>query len=145
MVICLERGADLHIAQLMPLPFTVSCFTDSLKSRLVLPFWYWLTRVGPLNRCVCVCVVVYFFWLVNACFYCVRFSFFHAKPRDWLGETSPKWPILCGVGHKTTTQSVSVWQSLICVFLLSKTELLPQSTTLVCCRCIVCTYMYTLG
>ena len=34
----------------------------SLKSRLVLPFWYWLTRVvpdkGPLNGCVCVCVYV---------------------------------------------------------------------------------------
>ena len=27
MVICLERGADLHIAQLMPLPPTVSCFS----------------------------------------------------------------------------------------------------------------------
>ena len=43
-VICLERGADLHTAQLMPLPLTV---------RLVLPFWYWLTWVvpekGPLN------------------------------------------------------------------------------------------------
>ena len=25
MVVCLERGADLHIAQLMPLPLTVSC------------------------------------------------------------------------------------------------------------------------
>jgi len=25
-VICLERGADLHTAQLMPLPLTVSCF-----------------------------------------------------------------------------------------------------------------------
>jgi len=34
----------------------------SVKSRLVLPFWYWLSRVvpekGPLNRCVCVCVCV---------------------------------------------------------------------------------------
>ena len=33
----------------------------SAKSRLVLPFWYWLTRVvpekGPLNGCVCVCMV----------------------------------------------------------------------------------------
>ena len=32
----------------------------SVKSRLVLPFWYWLTWVvpqkGPLNGCVCVCV-----------------------------------------------------------------------------------------
>ena len=26
-VICLQRGADLHIAQLMPLPHTVSCFS----------------------------------------------------------------------------------------------------------------------
>ena len=27
MVICLERGADLHMAQRIPLPLTVSCFT----------------------------------------------------------------------------------------------------------------------
>jgi len=27
MVICLERGPDLHMAQLMPLPLTVSCFS----------------------------------------------------------------------------------------------------------------------
>ena len=27
MVICLERGADLHMVQLMPLPLTVSCFS----------------------------------------------------------------------------------------------------------------------
>jgi len=27
MVICLERGADLHTAQLMPLPLTVYCFS----------------------------------------------------------------------------------------------------------------------
>ena len=27
MVICLERGADLHITQQMPLPLTVSCFS----------------------------------------------------------------------------------------------------------------------
>ena len=26
-VICLERGADLHTAQLMQLPLTVSCFS----------------------------------------------------------------------------------------------------------------------
>ena len=57
MALCLEQGADLHMAQLMPLPLTVSCFS---KSRLVLPFWYWLTQVvpekGPLNGCMCVCV-----------------------------------------------------------------------------------------
>ena len=57
MVICLERGADLHMAQLMPLPLTVSCFS---KIQIGLPSWYRLTRVvlekGPLNGCVCVCV-----------------------------------------------------------------------------------------
>jgi len=41
MVICLERGADLHMAQLMPLPLS------SVKSRLVLPFWYRLTQIVP--------------------------------------------------------------------------------------------------
>jgi len=58
MVICLGRGADLHMAQLMPLPLTVSC---SSQSRLVLPSWYWLTWVvpeeGPLNGCMYVFVV----------------------------------------------------------------------------------------
>ena len=59
-VICLERGADFHMAQLMPLPLTVS---SSVKSRLVQPFWYRLTWVvlekGPLNGCVCVCVLLF--------------------------------------------------------------------------------------
>ena len=27
MITCLERGADLHMAQLVPLPLTVSCFS----------------------------------------------------------------------------------------------------------------------
>ena len=44
----------------------------SVKSRLVLPFWYWLTRVvldkGPLNRCVCVCNCMK--WHVNQCKSC---------------------------------------------------------------------------
>jgi len=35
MVVCLEQGADLHMAQLMPLP---PLSLASLKSRLVLPF-----------------------------------------------------------------------------------------------------------
>jgi len=44
MVICLGQGADVHMAQLMPLPLTISC---SSKSRLVLPFWYRLSWVVP--------------------------------------------------------------------------------------------------
>ena len=34
-VICLERGADLHMAQLMPLPLTVSC-----SSKIQIGFTY---------------------------------------------------------------------------------------------------------
>jgi len=53
-VVCLEQGASLHIAQLMPLPLTVSCFS---KIQIGLAFWYRLTWVvpvkEPLNGCVC--------------------------------------------------------------------------------------------
>jgi len=41
-VVDLEQGAGLHIAQLMPLPLTVSCFS---KIQIGLPFWYRLTQV----------------------------------------------------------------------------------------------------
>jgi len=57
-VICLELGADLHLAQLMQLPLTVSCFS---KIQIGSTFWYRLTWVVPEKRavkwiCVCVCV-----------------------------------------------------------------------------------------
>ena len=42
----------------------------SVKSRLVLPFWYRPTRVvldkGPLNGCVCVCVIIIIITTNNA-------------------------------------------------------------------------------
>ena len=48
------------MAQLMPLPLTVSCFS---KIQIGLPFWYRLTWLVPdkglLNGCVCVCVCVF--------------------------------------------------------------------------------------
>ena len=56
-VICLERDADLHTAQLMPLPLTVSCF---FKIQIGFTFLV-LAHVGsPGKRAVkrvCVCVV----------------------------------------------------------------------------------------
>jgi len=39
----LERGTDLHIAQLQPMPLTISC---SSKSRLVLPEWFCFSGAG---------------------------------------------------------------------------------------------------
>jgi len=50
-------------------------------------------------------VEVYFFGLVNVCFWCVRFSFSIPSQEIGLGS-SPKWPILCGVGRKTTTNQL---------------------------------------
>ena len=50
MVICLERDADLHMAQLMPLTLTVSCFS---KIQIGFTFLVVLEK-GPLNVCVCV-------------------------------------------------------------------------------------------
>ena len=51
MVICLGRDADLHMAQLMPLTLTVSCFS---KIQIGFTFWYRLTRVVPAVKWVCV-------------------------------------------------------------------------------------------
>ena len=56
MVICLERGADLHMAQLMPLPLTVSCFT---KIQIGFTFLVLAHPGSPGKRAikrVCVCV-----------------------------------------------------------------------------------------
>ena len=58
MVICLERGADLHMAQLMPLPLTVFC-----SSKILIGFTYLLpAHLGSPGqravKCVCVCVFV---------------------------------------------------------------------------------------
>ena len=58
-VICLKRGEDLHMAQRMPLPFTVSCFT---KIQTGFTFLVPAHLGSPGKRavkwvCVCVCVV----------------------------------------------------------------------------------------
>ena len=53
MVICLKQGADLHMAQLMPLPLTVSCFS---KIQIGFTFLALAHRVVPdkglLDGCV---------------------------------------------------------------------------------------------
>ena len=52
MVICLEQGADLHTAQLMPLPLTVSCFS---KIQLVAAHPGNPGKRAVKRACVCVC------------------------------------------------------------------------------------------
>ena len=61
MVICLERGADLHMAQLMPLSLTFSCFS---KIQIGFTFLVPVHLGSPGKRavkrlCVRVCVVRY--------------------------------------------------------------------------------------
>ena len=59
MAVCLEQGVDLHMAQPMPLPLTVSCFSK------INPDWFCLSGTGSPGYfqkraikwvCVCVCV-----------------------------------------------------------------------------------------
>jgi len=55
MVIYLELGADLHMAQLMPLPLTVSCFSKiQIGFTFLVPAHPGSPGKRPLNGCVCV-------------------------------------------------------------------------------------------
>jgi len=55
MVVCLGWDADLHMAQLMPLPLTVSCLSKIQIGFTFLVLAYpGSPRKGPLNVCVCV-------------------------------------------------------------------------------------------
>ena len=65
-IICLERGPDLHMAQLMPLPLTVSCFS---KIQIDYTFLVPAHPGSPGQRavkqacmCVCLCPVLWNCW-----------------------------------------------------------------------------------
>ena len=68
MVICLERVADLHMAQLMPLPLTVSCFS---KIQIGFTFLVPAHPGSPGKRAVervCVCFFLFFLFV---CFFSI--------------------------------------------------------------------------
>jgi len=56
-VICLERDADLHMAQLMPLPLVVSCFSKIQIGTFLVPAHLGSPGQGAVKR-VCVCPFV---------------------------------------------------------------------------------------
>ena len=55
-VICLERGADLHMAQRIPLPITVSCFS---KIQIGFTFLVPAPRVVPDKGLLNVCALYF--------------------------------------------------------------------------------------
>ena len=64
MAICLERGADLHTAQLMPLPLTVSCFSKiQIGFTFLVPALPGSPGKWPLNGCVYVLLTLIFYIL----------------------------------------------------------------------------------
>ena len=65
MVICPELGADLHMAQLMPLPLTVFCFSKILIDfTLLVPAHLGSPRKRAVKR-VYVCMYVCMFMLCS--------------------------------------------------------------------------------
>jgi len=64
-VVCLEHGADLHMAQLMPLPLTLSCFNKiQIGFTFLVPARLGSPRKRAIKRvCVCMCVSGFHFVL----------------------------------------------------------------------------------
>ena len=60
------------------------------------------SKPGALVFACLFCVAVHFFLLVNACFCCVRFSFFHTKPTDWPGENMSEMTFVIIALYKST-------------------------------------------
>ena len=65
MVICLERGADLHMAYLMLLPLTVSCFSKiQIGFTFLVPAYQDCPGKRAVKR-VCVCVLDKLSWFLT--------------------------------------------------------------------------------
>ena len=91
-VICLERDADLHMAQLMP-----------VKSRLVLPFRYRLTRVvldkWPLKGCVCVTLQAFIF-ATNGSTTLIKKYWYSDSQQSYPDTLGDNGPCLCLIRYK---------------------------------------------
>ena len=111
-VICLERGADLNMAQLMPLPLTVSCFS---KIKIGFAFLVPAHPGSPGQRAVkrvCVCGQV----LLTAIFFS-RMQILGANTKGESGATiwpgfAWKWPLkeYCKVDHSFAELCINVEQ-----------------------------------
>ena len=97
--ICLDQGADLHKAQLMPLPLTVSCFS---KIQIGFIFFVPAHLGSPRKRavkCVCVCVCVllvrWFFLKDLEWLFLLHHDLLNLMPwRQWRSPRAPAAPLI---------------------------------------------------
>jgi len=106
MVICLERGADLHMAQLMPLPLTVSCFSEiQIGFTFLLPAHPVSPEKGPLNGCVCVFFLSVFVPCRLWCLFFGRLIVYIKRPRVVLYHQSVS---VCVAGLSVLTEECGI-------------------------------------
>jgi len=121
MVICLERGADLHMAQRMPLPLTVSWFS---KIQIGFSFLVPAHPGSPGQRavkrvCVCVCV-----FIVSNCYFVGQVHSGKRKASASLSAPQQQRRCVGIVARKTQSRTASVStrlsgsDTLNCFFLL---------------------------
>ena len=116
MVICLERGAELHMAQLIPLPLTVSCFSKiQIGFTSLVPAHPGSPGKRAVKRmCVCVCVV--------ECWHKV-----------WSEVQTCIWPSGC---HYHSMSLASAKSRLVLPFCYRLTRLVPEKGPLNGCVCV---------
>jgi len=114
-VVCLEQGASLHMAQLMPLPLTVSCFS---KIQIGFTFLVPAHLGSPGKRAVKrVCVS-----LLSFCVVCCNFANVAICP----SYASPLWaakgikfltcPFVCACMHNVHAQAEALSDWLVVKF-----------------------------
>ena len=98
----LERDADLHMAQLMPLPLTVSCFS---KIQISFTFLVPSHMGGPGKRavkrmCVCVCLIV--ITCDTGAFMC-RLQWVCSSLVLWRSTCQNRWHVRLHLAHQSTS------------------------------------------
>ena len=92
MVIYRERGADLHMAQLMPLPLTVSCFSKiQIGFTFLVPAHPGSPGQNLEGHNMVVVVVVYNHCLLSICHILVIRDPFQQSPKDFPTERFVLW------------------------------------------------------
>ena len=87
MVICLERGEDLRMAQLLPLPLIVSCFNEIKTGFTFLVPAHPGSHGQRAVKRVCVCVFMLLV-TISASYYCCRQLVLHDRHGGFAGRAA---------------------------------------------------------